>query len=123
MKAKYQLEKGKRGYVIASINDHTVRVATQLLASKLMRKCHADDVQAPVIALVEQCAEGVYFSWAQFLCDEFLTNCQEAQGKGKTFHYTWFLLSILLAARELPQGSQFLTFKDNLPEAVWYTSL
>lgn len=53
MNAKYKLEKRKRGYVIASIKDKGVHVATQLLASKLMSKCHADKVPASVIALVE----------------------------------------------------------------------
>lgn len=52
MKAKYQLEKGKNGYVIESINDHVVRVTIQLLASKLMRKCRVDEVLALVIAVV-----------------------------------------------------------------------
>lgn len=56
MKAKYKLEKWKRGYVIASIKDRGVRVVTQLLASKLMRKCHVDEVPASVIALAGKCA-------------------------------------------------------------------
>jgi len=38
---------------------------------------------------------------------EFLTNCREAQEEGKTFHYAWFLLSILLVTGELPEDSQF----------------
>jgi len=62
MKAKYKLEKRKRGYVIASIKDRWVRVATQLMASKLMRKCHADEVPTPIIALLDECAEGVRFN-------------------------------------------------------------
>lgn len=60
-----------------------------------------------VIALAEQFAEGVQFNWVKFLCEEFLTNCEEAQEQGKTFHYVWFLLSILLVAGELPKDSQF----------------
>ena len=58
MKAKYKLEKKKRGYAISNIKDKGVRVATQLLAGKVMRKCRADEVPAPVIALAEQCMEG-----------------------------------------------------------------
>lgn len=79
MKAKYKLEKRNWGYVIASIKYQGVRIATQLLANKLMRKCHADKVPASVIVLAEHCTEGVQFNRAQFLCDEFLTNCREAQ--------------------------------------------
>ena len=52
MKVKYKLEKRKRGYVIASIKDQGVCVATQLLANKL-RKCWVDEVPTSVIALAE----------------------------------------------------------------------
>ncbi len=78
MKAKYKLEKKKRGYSITSIKEKGVRVATQLLAGKVMRKCHADEVLVLVVALVEQCAEGVQFNWAEFLCKEVLINRHEA---------------------------------------------
>lgn len=36
MKVKYKLEKKKRGYVISSIKDKGVHIATQLLARKVM---------------------------------------------------------------------------------------
>ena len=39
MKKKYKLEKKKRGYAIFSINEKLLRVATQILAGKVMRKC------------------------------------------------------------------------------------
>lgn len=86
-----------------------------------MMKFHADEVPTPVIILVEQCVAGVQFNQAQFLCDEFLTNCQEAKDRGKTFYYPWLLLSILLVAGELPQGSHFPSIEDSLSEAVQYT--
>lgn len=62
VEVNYHLDKGKRGYIIASINNHAVQVTTQLLANKLMRKCHVDGVPAPVMALVGQCSEGVQFN-------------------------------------------------------------
>jgi len=64
MKAKYKLEKQKWGYAITSIKDRGARITTEILANKLMRKCRADEVPAPVIALAKQCAEGVQFNWA-----------------------------------------------------------
>lgn len=39
----------------------------------------SNEVLAMVITLVEQCAEVVWFSWVQFLCEEFLMNYKEAQ--------------------------------------------
>ena len=64
MKFKYKLDKDKKGYAIASIKDQGVCVTTQLLAGKLIRKCHVDEVPASIIALVEQCVEAVQFNWA-----------------------------------------------------------
>ena len=59
MKTKYKLEKKKRGYAITSIKEKGVCVATQLLAEKFMRKCHVDELPAPMVMLAEQCMEGV----------------------------------------------------------------
>jgi len=49
IKAKYKLERKKRGYAISSIKDKGVHIANQLLAGKVMRKCHADEVLASMI--------------------------------------------------------------------------
>ena len=57
----------------------------------------------PVVALVGQCAKGVQFNQADYLCREFLENCCKAQEQGKNFHYAWLLLSIVLVAWELPK--------------------
>lgn len=105
MKMKYKLEKEKRGYAISSIKDKAVHVATQILTCKVMRKCHANEVPVPVVALAKQCTEGVQFNWSKFLYMKFLNNCREAQKEGKTFHYGWLLLSIVLVAGELIEDS------------------
>jgi len=52
-----------------------------------------------------------------------LTNCREAQDQGKTFHYAWVLLSILLIVREITADNQFPTVEQNIPEAMRYTLL
>jgi len=53
------LEKKKWGYAISSINNTIVKVSTQILVGKVMRKCRMDEVPALVIALEAQCTEGV----------------------------------------------------------------
>jgi len=60
MKAKYKLEKWKRGYVVASIKDRGLHIATQLLAGKLMRKCCIDEVPAklPAVKKIHHMLEG-----------------------------------------------------------------
>jgi len=59
MKKKFKLEKKKRGYVISSINNPADKVATQILAGKVIWKCCMNEVPAPVVALAVQCTEGV----------------------------------------------------------------
>lgn len=59
MKKTYKLEKKKRCYTNKSIKDKGVHIATQLLANKVMRKFHRDEVLVPVVVLAEQCIEGV----------------------------------------------------------------
>lgn len=57
MKKKYKLENKKRGDAICNINEKLVRLATQILARKVMRKCYVDEVPVLVVALAEQCME------------------------------------------------------------------
>jgi len=59
MKKKYKLVKKKMGYTISNINAKAVKVATQILVGKVMCKCRANEVPALVVALAEQCTEGV----------------------------------------------------------------
>lgn len=53
MKMKYKLEKKKRGYIITSIQNKGVCIATQLLAGKVMRKCQGNEVPTMVITLAK----------------------------------------------------------------------
>lgn len=59
IKAKCKLEKRKRGYIIASIKSQGVRIATQLLVGKLLRKCCTNEVPTYVISLAEKRTKGV----------------------------------------------------------------
>lgn len=88
-----------------------------------MWKCCADEVSTPVVALAVQCIKGVQLNQANYLCSKFLANCHEADEQGKTFHYAWLLLSIVLVAWELPEDSQFPLIALDLLEAAKYASL
>jgi len=59
MKEKFKLLKKLQGYAISSICDPMVKVAMQILAGKVMRKCCVDEVSTLVFALAAQCAKGV----------------------------------------------------------------
>lgn len=122
MKKKYKMQKNKRDYTINSIKDKVLHISTQLLVGKVLRKCHEDEVPAPLVALVEQCMKEVQFNWAEFLYEEFLANCKEAQEQGKTLHYAWLLLCILFMTWELPEDIQFPNIEYDLLEAAEYVS-
>jgi hypothetical protein len=44
-----------RGIIIKIINDATTRMATKLMACKLLRKCRKEEVPAGVVAAAVQC--------------------------------------------------------------------
>jgi len=49
-------------------------------------------------------------------------NFHEAQERGKTFHYAWLMLLIVMVAWEVPEDSEFYSIVQNLLEAVKYNS-
>jgi len=55
MKERFKMVKKPRRYAISSISDPTVKVATYILAGKVMRKCCIDEVSVLVIVLAAQC--------------------------------------------------------------------
>jgi len=62
MKKKFKVTNKPNSYAITDIIDPTIKVAMQILVGNIMRKCHANKVSAPVVALAAQCAEGVQFN-------------------------------------------------------------
>ena len=64
MKEKFKLVKKPRGYAISIIYDLAMKVAMQILTGNVMRKCCVDELPAPVVALAQQCAEGLQFNWS-----------------------------------------------------------
>lgn len=51
MKSDFRLVKKLRGYGISSISDDAVKSVAQILAGKIMRKCHADELSGLVVFL------------------------------------------------------------------------
>lgn len=82
-----------------------------------------DEVLAPAVSLVGQCAKGILFNWSRHLCQEFLTNCCEAQDETKPFDCTQLLLYIVLVTWGLLEDNQFPLLEEGFLEAVWFTSL
>jgi len=59
MKDMFKLVKKVHKYSISSITDPAMKVDTQILVGKVMRKCHRDEVLTPVLSLAAQCVEGL----------------------------------------------------------------
>jgi hypothetical protein len=82
MKKKYGTERGSRGFIIKRISDIEKRMAKKIMACKLLRKCHREEVHVGVVANVAQCAEGTTLSWALYLLNLLLDDCKDAQDLG-----------------------------------------
>jgi len=80
-----------------------------------MWKCRRTEVPVVIVALAEECVAGEQFNWAQFLCEEFLTNCREVQEEGNTFHYAWLLFSVVLVTTDLPEDNQLPSLDQDWP--------
>jgi len=97
--------------------------ATQLLAAKIMRKVHYNQVAAHFIELGSQCSQGTIYNWEAFLQNEFVEDCREAQEKGTLFHYAWLLILIALEAWRALTSAKFLKVISHECRAVRYINL
>jgi hypothetical protein len=78
MKKTYGTERGSHRIIIKCISDATTRIPTKIMACKLLRKFHKEEVPAGVVAAVAQCVEGTVLSWAPYLLNLFLEDCKDA---------------------------------------------
>jgi hypothetical protein len=63
MKKTYGIERGSCGIIIKCISDTATRMATKIMAYKLLRKCRKEEFLAVVVATAAtQCAEGTILS-------------------------------------------------------------
>jgi hypothetical protein len=109
MKKKYGTDRGTRGIIIKRINDTATQLGTKILACKLLRKCHREEVPAGVVAVAAQCAEGTSMSWASYLLNLFLDDCKDAQDLGTEFHYSWLITLIAFMGWKEPRYVVFCT--------------
>lgn len=85
---RYGTHRGSRGVVISAIADPEVKCSTQLLACKFIRKCQKDECPVGVVLAAQRCTQVIQMCWAQYLMNEFIQDCIEAQDLGKEFHYS-----------------------------------
>jgi hypothetical protein len=80
------VEKGMRGYKVASIQNGAVHLACQLIAGKLVRKNRPTQVTGFIVDLAEKCVEGLQMNWVKYLVNQLELDCREAQDQGYEFH-------------------------------------
>jgi hypothetical protein len=76
------VEKGSRGYKVASIESGTVRLACQLIEGNLVHKNRPTQVSDFVVDLAGKCTEGIQMNWAKYLVNLLEIDCREAQDQG-----------------------------------------
>jgi hypothetical protein len=117
------VEKGKRGYKVASIQNGAVCLACQLIVGKLVRKNRPTQVTGFVVDLAGKCVEGLQMNWVSFLINQLEKDCREAQDQGYEFHFSWLLILITFIAWEMPEGATFPEIEPSEPLAVKFTTL
>jgi hypothetical protein len=58
MREKFHIVRGVHRLDVPSIYDPTIRIVTQVLTCKLLKKCRKDQVPTSVIVVAEKCVEG-----------------------------------------------------------------
>jgi hypothetical protein len=72
------VEKGERGYKVASIQSGIVFLACQLIAGKIIHKNRPTQVSDFVVDLAGKCAEGLQMNWVKYLVNQLEIDCREA---------------------------------------------
>jgi hypothetical protein len=121
------VEKGTRGYKVASIQSGIVHLSCHLIVGKLVRKNRPTQVTSFIVDLVGKCVEGLQMNWAEYLVNQLELDCRGAQYQGYEFHFSWLLILITFIAWELPEGATFPEIKPFEPLAaklctLWYSS-
>jgi hypothetical protein len=121
------VEKGTRGYKVASIQSDTMRLSCQLIAGKLVHKNRPTQVTGFVVDLAGKCAEGLHMNWAKYLVNQLELDCREAQDQGYEFHFSWLLILIAFMHGRCLEGATFLDVEPFEPLAMkfstlWYSS-
>jgi hypothetical protein len=117
------VEKGTRGYKVASIHNGAVRLAHHLITRNLVRKNRPKQVTGFVVDLTGKCVERLQINWAKYLVNQLELDCREAQNQGYEFHFSRLLILIAFTTWEMPEGVTFLDIEPFEPLSTNFTML
>jgi hypothetical protein len=82
------VEKGMRGYKLASIESGVVHLACQWIVGRLVCKNRPTQVSGCVVDLAGKCIEGLQMNWVKYLVNQLVIDCRKAQDQGHDFHFS-----------------------------------
>jgi hypothetical protein len=85
------VEKGTRGYKVASIHSGIVHLSYDLIVGNLVRNNQLTQVTGFVVDLVGKCMEGLHMNWAKCLVNQLELDYREAQDQGYKLNLVGFL--------------------------------
>jgi len=122
MKRTYEIESCLCDIIIKRISNITTWMATKILACKMLRKCHKEEVLVRVVTDTTQCVNGTSLSSTPYLLNPFLEDWKDVHYLGTEFNYLWLLMLItLMGWRESPY-SYFCEWIGRCC-MTWYTLL
>jgi hypothetical protein len=121
------VEKGIRGYKVASIQSGAVCLALQLITGNLVHKNRPTQVTRFVVDLAGKCAEGLHMNWVKYLVNQLELDCRESQDQGYEFHFSWLLILITFITWEMLEGATFPYIEPFEPlvakfSMLWYSN-
>jgi hypothetical protein len=117
------VEKGKQGYKVASIQNGAVHFSFQLIVGKIVWKNRPMQVTGFFVDLTGKCVEGLRMNWEKYLVNELDQDCHKDQYQGYEFHFSWLLILITFIAWEMLEGETFPELEAYEPLAAKFTSL
>jgi hypothetical protein len=82
----------------------TVRTDFYVIASKVMRYYYKGECTLDSLSVVDFYANGVVFNRCNYLLEELLVACEEAQEKGGNFTYGYLLVAFIMLKWTPPVG-------------------
>jgi hypothetical protein len=117
------VEKGTRGYKVASILIHVACLSCQMIDGNLVRKNRPTQCIDFVVDLAGKCAEGLQMNWVKYLVNQLELDFREARDQGYEFHFSWLLVLIAFVSWEMSEGATFHDIESFQPLSMKFATL
>jgi hypothetical protein len=83
-----------------------VQMTFYIISSKVMQSYYKGECTLNALYVADFYANGAVFNWYNYLLEEILVVCEEAQEKGGTFTYGYLLITFTMWKWKPPMGRQ-----------------